>query len=1542
MYNPYQQQQGGFNTQQNTGFGNGVGNQFGQPQMTGFYSPNPQSGIQSQATGLYGGQQTGFIGQQGMQYNPTGISQPANQMNQTGYIQTQPTGFSAAGASNAPVVQENATLKIPSIRLSFITASDQNKFEHLFRTAVPPGEQAIGGDSARDILLRSGLSPITLAEIWSLSDTNKSGSLLFPEFALSLHLCNLALKGDALPARLPEKWVNEVRSFVDAINFSVPEDPSKILADTPFAPPASNPTGNINNWYNNEPQGSSNMPITSFQSQPTGGFTSGLTSQRTGGGSLVPLNPQQTSSFIPAQKTGSLGTNVGELGQMSAQRTGYQPSLNPQSTGFQQLNSQAAGLRPQLTGYTPQSQSLSGQMTGAQQPNMGLQAQNTGFGQQGMRPQTTGIQPQLTGIRPQTTGFQSQSQTTGLQPQTTGFRPQVTGLQAQTTGFQPQSTGFQPQATGFQPQATGFQPQATGFQPQATGFQPQATGFQPQETGIQRQATGLQPQLTGKPGQWGFISTPTGGIPGLNAMEQHFLPSSQLSSNNLQNAMGGSLKENVTWAITKQEKQIYDGVFSAWDPQRKGFINGDVAVGIFGKSGLNRTDLESIWNLVDSANRGKLNKDEFAVAMHLVYRRLNGYEIPLRLPPELVPPSAKYIQDSMDSLKSTLKNSSSKPQPKYQSSKLDGKRFKNDDSDVAYTSSVRHKRKDQSDPQQDRFSSKDSNLKIEDLKKAIKEKRILLETLDAEDQDANIRYRQDETRYRGDIDSLKAKIRNVHSLLLQKTSGAASVEERKALLSRLDHLTRDTMPSLISRFNQVNQEIARSKTILHKLRLQKENPNWHPDSSESEIVGTGVNGEVTEADRKKFRSKQLLKQRMAALTGKSQSDGNQRDLDLRLQQEEEKAKQESKNQSSIIQDIETSIKDLEEGCAVFLQVTNRDDIGARKWERGEDVPSEVKEFIYELQKDTHKPTSSVPRGAPETSNIPKESKQGHGYSTPLSSQSSGQSNHSPAYGNAEERANYIKAQAERKMNERLAKLGIRRSRAPASTDSDHEGSQQSHAKNESSSKDTSQPPIEKAPQLQTPSVPYEQTTQQPSSEPEANVTESTKSDNEAKPPGPDESSDDEDEEDEEYQRLLKEKQEMERRRKEQKEKKKKEKEERLLKLRKEMASLKEAGDDSEDEEEPKTEVPTYGPTSAQPKTANPSSEVSSESVNNDAKQKLEQEPQVSKPSDSFSDQQKKEPAIQPVANNGNGAGKPHDNNPFAKNLAGNQNASPHDTNPFFASANKDSGIDPAKAAAQRNSQRGISDANDWSDDEQASSDDDIPNRAGAAQLANLLFGGAAQPPKSEGNTYLDKDDSNTVIEKESSAKEANGGDSELDVSQSRSSATKLPEETADDSGPTSNKPETESDSSSFISLSDRSDDFEPPSGPVDVQSPPPLPEQQAPPAPPPLPEQQAPPAPPPLPEQMAPPAPPPLPEQSAPPAPPPLPESQAPLPPPLSGVAPPPPPPDFSTDGSNGSANGGSPNIGALLGEIRSGQSLKKVDKSQQRIGTGATVGRVL
>jgi actin cytoskeleton-regulatory complex protein PAN1 len=55
--------------------------------------------------------------------------------------------------------------KVPNIRLSFITAQDQAKFEQLFKSAAGSG-QALSGEQARDILLRSKLSGSDLSSIW--------------------------------------------------------------------------------------------------------------------------------------------------------------------------------------------------------------------------------------------------------------------------------------------------------------------------------------------------------------------------------------------------------------------------------------------------------------------------------------------------------------------------------------------------------------------------------------------------------------------------------------------------------------------------------------------------------------------------------------------------------------------------------------------------------------------------------------------------------------------------------------------------------------------------------------------------------------------------------------------------------------------------------------------------------------------------------------------------------------------------------------------------------------------------------------------------------------------------------------------------------------------------------------------------------------------------------------------------------------------------------------------------------------------------------
>lgn len=1424
--------------------------QFQQPQQTGFQNQQPQQQqFQPQQTG-FGFQ--GFQNAQATGFNQTGFGQQQQQPQQQAPQQTQQplqqqkTGFSAALAG----VTENTELKIPNIRLSFITAGDQTKFEHLFRTAIPQGEQAILGDSARDILLRSGLAPVALAEIWSLADTNKLGSLLFPEFALALHLCNLALRGEPLPGVLPERWLNEVQSFVDAISFAVPEDPNKILANTPFSL-----FGNSSNQRNDDwmsaPSATGSAPpppTTSFTAQPTGGFqpsAPSLTAQRTGGGTLIPLQPQQTAGFVPANL------------QIPAQRTG--------------------GLTAQTTGY--------------QQPQPQLTSQNTGF-----------LQPQLTA---QTTGYQ---------------QPQLT---AQTTGYQQGQLGAQ--RTGSLP-ATSFQAQATGSQQPQSTFQPQITGFQPQQTGIQQQQTGgyLQSQPTGKPGQWGFVSMPTGGIPGLNAMELHFLPSSQTPSNNLQNQMGGHLKSNVTWAITKQEKQIYDGIFSAWDSTRRGYIDGDVAISIFGKSGLGRPDLESIWNLCDSSNRGKLNKDEFAVAMHLVYRRLNGFDIPLRLPPELVPPSAKYLQDSVDLLKNSLKGGSAKKASTPQPPATSASRFKNDDNNVGYVSNSRHRsRRSSEQPQTSVPNSKSNDLSVADLKKLIREKQILLDAVDLEDQHNSIVNKQAEDSNQREIESLKYRIKETQTQI-NKFSLGGSHADKKQLLDKLDHYTKDKVPSLISRVYQVNSEIAKVKAQLAKSKLQKQFPEWNPEGGEESIVGTGPRGEVTESDRRKFKSKQLLKQRMAALTGKPYSDGSNKEADSQYQEEVKKANIESESQSAIINDIEKSIKELEEGASVYLQVSVKSETGLNKWENGEGISGALKQFVDELnafsraqKKQTEAASTSqtsqqVPRAVPAQATA--------------SGTSAATQKAAPAYTTPAERAAYIKAQAEKRMNERLAKLGISRNKTGGTAEE-----QQKSEPVENQTSTASQAQVNRA--VETPKASQPTKTEQP-------VPQTPKAEVKA-PVKPEEESDDE--EDAEYAALLKQKQEMEARKKERDLKKKKEKEERLAKLKREMAAL-ENGDNSSDEEV--AAAPLYNPSSINQSKPEPvkSTPATQETVSQAAARVPEE--------------QTKTPA---QANEGQAR---HESNPFAK-LGGNKDATSSsgtpslvpgaNTNPFFKSNKSSEPVDQKKIDAQRASQRGLG-SESWSDEEENSSDDEEPNRAGAAKLASLLFGGMPQPISraTTGNAQFQSQAAQTRApeeQKETTPIQAPPIPQAPPVQQApvpEAPATQIP--AVLDS--TQHQDEESSSDDEFTTPSPQAYPLDsPPTAPGDAAAPseiPPIP-YGVPPIPngvPPIPTGA-----PPIPTEV-----PPTPN-AAPPAPPapPVPTSAPPIPngapPPPAGVPPPPsflsapsaPPPPPSLGGaSSAPPSGGAPNIGALLGQIQGGLSLKKVDDSQKNISDGATVGRVL
>lgn len=720
----------GYNQQQN------YGAPQQQPQPTGYSGYNQQQSFNQPQPGF--GQQQQFQQQQPQQppqqqSQSLAPPQPAPLKPQQTSAQIAASFAQPSGSSVPPTPPRKDNVvksRIPNIRLSFITATDQAKFEQLFKSAAGTN-QALDGEKAKDLLLRSKLPGTDLSQIWILSDTTKSGQLLFPEFALAMYLCNLRLTGQTLPPVLPDTVKNEVSSMVDIISFGVPDE----------QPSRSAPRNNVPDFD-------------------------------------APLRQNAASPPAPQQPTPQQPSNQQLLTQLTAQPTGF---LNA-------AMNQRPGMQPQQTGYPGQNQ--------------------------------------------------------GLQPQPTSYMQN-------------------PTATGY----SGLRPP---MPPMPTGI---PSGLSPSQTGM----PSLQAQPTGLPGQWGFVNAPSSGLPNIEALRNQLMPQAGREGGFTTQGLTGSGK--IPWAITKDEKKIYDDLFRAWDGLHKGFVAGETAIEIMGQSGLAQKDLEAIWTLADPNNRGRLNLDEFAVAMHLIYRKLNGYPVPNRLPPELVPPSTRNIDNSLDTVRSMLRQDAEtrkqtgaflQPQRTGVSylkthsfrtgspgintaGRKDATVFRNNDDDIGYRSSARRAvgrggegRTPSPAQSSDVSEGAYDDMTPDQIRKKIREKKILMDATDFQDErqqdDDDVLDRRD----RREAEDLFRQIRRIQDDIdTHPNSGLSSGDlgaEKRTMRRELQRY-QDRIPALASDVRKIEKSIADARLELFRLKDAKAHPG-----GAANIIGTGPGGQVTEAD----------------------------------------------------------------------------------------------------------------------------------------------------------------------------------------------------------------------------------------------------------------------------------------------------------------------------------------------------------------------------------------------------------------------------------------------------------------------------------------------------------------------------------------------------------------------------------------------------------------------------------------------------------------------------------------------------------------------
>eukprot|EP01132_Coremiostelium_polycephalum_P004956 gene4956-6173_t len=94
--------------------------------------------------------------------------------------------------------------------------------------------------------------------------------------------------------------------------------------------------------------------------------------------------------------------------------------------------------------------------------------------------------------------------------------------------------------------------------------------------------------------------------------------------------------------ISSESKAQYANYFYRIGGDNVHSISGQIVKPVFQKSGLSNQELGNVWMLADIDRDGTLDREEFALAMHLIYAIKNGYQLPNELPKYLIP-EAKLI-----------------------------------------------------------------------------------------------------------------------------------------------------------------------------------------------------------------------------------------------------------------------------------------------------------------------------------------------------------------------------------------------------------------------------------------------------------------------------------------------------------------------------------------------------------------------------------------------------------------------------------------------------------------------------------------------------------------------------------------------------------------------------------------------------------------------------------------------------------------------------------------------------------------------------------
>lgn len=602
-----------------------------------------------------------------------------------------------------------------------------------------------------------------------------------------------------------------------------------------------------------------------------------------------------------------------------------------------------------------------------------------------------------------------------------GMQPQQTGMNQQTGMGQPmssQQTGMMgSQQTGMmgsqQIGMMGSQPinsQQTGMMgsrlinSQQTGMMGSHQMVAPQQTGILasqqlNMMTGMTnnrptpppiPQLPMQTG-YGNYGAPMQSFmppaqqapkPRLQNLDfaKKMMPNQNGVTNLLHPSLGTSDADRLSWKISPQDKQRYRDIFNAWEGSGSGFMSGDTAKDVLTQSQLPPQDLMKIWNLADSENRGSLDVDEFSIAMHLVYRKLNGFEIPNVLPAELKPPSSllkKFVLGRRPPPSTPSFNTS----PQQEDYNLDH-HHQND-----YVSSSRRKGpQSASSKYASQYNDSDDQVDVvilEDLRRQISETKRELNRIPV------IRASSTSSKY--SLEELKERIRRAQDDLSRTSNPLTAkyndnsdtlldlLETEKSLQDEIQYLCNRDIPVLARQLRGAAAELRDTK-VRHSRKSDG------TQDFMAFIQPTGPGGSVTESDRVRAKAKAMMAARKAG------NNGSSTDAAYSLRRAEEEKEEADRKADTIEREMEksrTALLDMRGDLRYLEEMTAAQDLEDKKrFETGsQDLSYELRRFIEQLNSKASEPSTYAPRQAysPSTSGYQSSSASPLVTSTPSAS-----------------------------------------------------------------------------------------------------------------------------------------------------------------------------------------------------------------------------------------------------------------------------------------------------------------------------------------------------------------------------------------------------------------------------------------------------------------------------------------------------------------------------------------------------------------------------